>query len=81
MSHGFDNSRFDHEPLCLRVFFPQGPRTFELRDGLSIGSDVDCDVFIHHIDVEPHHAQISRSAGRTMRRSGCAGCRSAATAG
>src|SRR3954454_24764571 len=64
MSHGFDNSRFDHEPLSLRVFFPHGPRTFELRDGLTIGSDVDCDMFIHHIDVEPHHAQISRAGGR-----------------
>src|SRR6478752_6021550 len=64
MSHAFDNSRFDHEPLSLRVFFPSGPRTFELRDEMSIGSAPDCDVFIDHIDVEPHHAEITRTNGR-----------------
>src|SRR4051794_28102028 len=64
MSHGFCNSTIRHdEPLSLRVFFPSGPRTFELREGMSIGSDPSCDVFIDHIDVEPHHAVVDSLSG------------------
>src|SRR4051812_25952374 len=67
MSHGFDNSTIRHDqPLSLRVFFPSGPATFSVRHGLSIGSDPSCDVFIDHIDVEPHHARVVKSAGRWM---------------
>src|SRR3954468_3451024 len=60
MSDRFGNSRFDHEPLSLRVFLPHGPLNVPLRAGLTIGSDPKCDVYLSSIDVEPHHARVTR---------------------
>src|SRR5439155_22330766 len=60
------NLDHDSGPIELRVFFAQGLRSFRLRDGLTIGATIACDICIDHPDVLPRHAHITRGAGHWL---------------